>query len=63
MKKYLLVIGFYFSTLVNAQLIDRGGGLIYDNVLDVTWLQDANYAKTSGYVTPGGRNVSVTRAV
>ncbi len=60
MKKYLLVIGFYFSTLVNAQLIDRGGGLIYDNVLDVTWLQDANYAKTSGYVTPGGRNVSVT---
>jgi hypothetical protein len=32
----------------HAALIDRGGGLIYDDVLDVTWLQDANYAKTNG---------------
>lgn len=31
-----------------AALIDRGGGLIYDDVLDVTWLQDANYARTNG---------------
>lgn len=31
-----------------AALIDRGGGLIYDFVLNVTWLQDANYAKTNG---------------
>lgn len=30
-----------------AALVDRGGGLIYDNVLNITWLQDANYAKTS----------------
>lgn len=29
-------------------LHDRGGGLLYDDVLDVTWLQDANHAKTSG---------------
>jgi hypothetical protein len=29
-----------------AALIDRGGGLIYDTVLDVTWLQDADYART-----------------
>ena len=34
----------------NAALYDRGNGLIYDDVLDITWLQDANYAKTSGYV-------------
>jgi len=34
----------------NATLIDRGGGLIYDDVLDITWLQDADYANTSGYV-------------
>ena len=27
-----------------AMLWDRGGGLIYDDVLKVTWLQDANYA-------------------
>lgn len=34
-------------------LIDRGGGLIYDDVLNVTWLQDANYAQTSGYDADG----------
>lgn len=36
-----------------ASLVDRGGGLLYDNVLNVTWLQDANYAKTSGYDADG----------
>jgi hypothetical protein len=36
------------STLAQAELHDRGGGLIYDDVLDITWLQDANYARTSG---------------
>jgi hypothetical protein len=35
--------------LAGAALIDRGGGLIYDTDLDVTWLADANYAYTSGY--------------
>jgi hypothetical protein len=29
-----------------AELHDRGGGLIYDDVLDVTWLQNANPAGT-----------------
>ncbi len=38
----------------HASLFDRGGGLIYDDVLNVTWLQDANYAATSGYAS-GGR--------
>ena len=37
----------------NSALIDRGGGLIYDTVLDVTWLQDANFAQTSGYDNDG----------
>ena len=37
------------SGVAQASLVDRGGGLIYDDVLNVTWLQDANYAKTSGY--------------
>jgi hypothetical protein len=40
----------------NAALIDRGGGLIYDTVLDVTWLQDAQYAITSGYSSTGRLN-------
>ncbi|TPQ29031.1 VPLPA-CTERM sorting domain-containing protein [Methylomonas koyamae] len=37
----------------DAALFDRGGGLIYDDALNVTWLQDANYAKTSGYDADG----------
>ena len=37
------------SSNAGAALIDRGGGLIYDSDLDITWLQDANYAKTSGH--------------
>jgi hypothetical protein len=35
-----------------ALLVDRGSGMLYDTVLNITWLQDANYAKTSGYPTP-----------
>jgi hypothetical protein len=31
-------------TSTHAELIDRGNGLIYDNDLNITWLQDANYS-------------------
>ena len=41
------------TNAANAELIDRGGGLIYDTVLDVTWLQDTQYAITSGAAAPG----------
>jgi hypothetical protein len=41
------------SASARATLIDRGGGLIYDNALNVTWLQNANYAMTSGYDLDG----------
>ena len=44
-----LVLVFGLAGTSNAALWDRGGGLIYDDVLDITWLQDANYAATSGY--------------
>lgn len=37
------------SGAAQAALIDRGGGLIYDADLNITWMSDANYAKTSGY--------------
>jgi hypothetical protein len=47
---------------VNAALIDRGGGLIYDTVLDVTWLQDADYSKTSGYDSDGRMNWNTATA-
>lgn len=41
------------SGVTQAALHDRGAGLVYDDVLDVTWLADANYAKTSGYDADG----------
>lgn len=34
-------------------LIDRGRGLLYDVERDITWLQDANYAKTLGRPNDG----------
>ena len=39
----VLIVLLFSVTSVYAELHDRGGGLIYDDVLDVTWLQDANY--------------------
>jgi len=42
-----------FVNLAQADFINRGGGMIYDDVLDITWLQDANYAMTSGSDTDG----------
>lgn len=44
-------LGMVSST--DAALFDRGGGLIYDDELDITWLQDANYAATQ-YAESGG---------
>jgi len=44
-----LVMVFGLVISAHAMLIDRGGGLIYDTDLNITWLQDANYSITSGY--------------
>jgi PEP-CTERM motif len=38
-----------------ATLHIRPGGMVYDDVLDVTWLQDWNYAGTTGYTAPGAQ--------
>jgi hypothetical protein len=43
----------FISMSSHAALIDRGGGLIYDDVLDITWLQDASYASTIGHPDSG----------
>jgi hypothetical protein len=48
-----LISGLAISGAAQATLIDRGGGLIYDDVLNITWLQNANYAKTQ-YDNSGG---------
>lgn len=47
---------------VNAALIDRGNGLIYDTDLDITWLQDANYAMTSGYDDDGLMTFNIAKS-
>ena len=46
--------GLLSSGSAQAALVDRGRGMLYDTVLNITWLQDANYAKTSGYDVDGG---------
>lgn len=61
MKRFLalllaLLLCLGMSGVANATLFDRGGGLIYDDHLDITWLQDANYAATSGYDSDGRMN-------
>ncbi len=45
----LLLIGALFFGDATAALFNRGNGLIYDSDLNITWLSDANYAKTSDY--------------
>jgi hypothetical protein len=36
-----------------AALVNRGGGMIYDTTLNLTWLADMNHAQTSGYTGTG----------
>lgn len=48
-----MLIWIVIAGVANAALLDRGNGLIYDNDLDITWLQDTNYAMTSGYDLDG----------
>ena len=49
----VLLAGLSLSGAAQAALYDRGGGLVYDDVLNITWLQVANYAKTQ-FTTSGG---------
>jgi len=51
-----LILAASIAVPAHATLIDRGGGLLYDDVLNITWLQDANYARTSGYDADGRMN-------
>ena len=48
-----LSLGLVAATAAQAALVDRGGGLIYDTDLNITWLADANYAQTSGFDADG----------
>jgi hypothetical protein len=42
MKRILGACLIFSFASAQAALIDRGGGFIYDDVLDITWTQDAN---------------------
>jgi hypothetical protein len=50
----LLAMMYGLTLPAYATLIDRGGGFIFDTDLNITWMQDANYAATSEFVPPGG---------
>ena len=56
----LATAGVLVSGVAQAALFDRGGGLIYDDVLKITWLSDANYAKTNNYDSDGRMNWTCT---
>ena len=63
MKKYLCALVLCtVATSAQSALINRGGGMIYDTVQNITWLQDANYADTSGF-NAGGFFTSQSAAV
>ena len=63
-REGIALAGALMLLLGNAQatLHDRGGGLLYDDVLKITWLQDANYAQTSGYSFDGTMNWAAGKA-
>ena len=39
-----------------AALVSRPGGMVYDSTLNITWLADWNYARTSGFDADGLMN-------
>lgn len=59
MKKWALVLSVVMilglSSVSWATLWDRGGGMIYDDYLKITWLQDANYAATQFVLSVGAQ--------
>ena len=52
-NRFSILALLLWGGLAQAALHDRGNGLIYDDVLDVTWLQDANLAATETFGVSG----------
>lgn len=50
LKHLLAACSLFILAPAQAALIDRGNGMIYDDVQNLTWLQDTRYAFTSGLV-------------
>lgn len=55
-KSLFIVALSLITCTAEAALIDRGNGLIYDNDLNMTWMKDANFAKTSNADSDGRLN-------
>src|ERR1035438_5147029 len=56
-----LLAGLALFGAGQAALIDNGGGLIYDSVLNITWLQNANLAASNTFGVSGiGADGSMT---
>lgn len=56
MRQMKLIIAALFLIspfATQADFIDRGNGMVYDDALDITWLQDSNLAMTSGFDSDG----------
>ena len=51
MKNLIALMLVFISGSAQATLIDRGGGFIYDDVLDITWLQDAGLSGAATWST------------
>lgn len=49
----IALVAYGLSSAAQASLIDMGGGLIYDDVLDITWLKNANLADTQSFGVAG----------
>ncbi len=50
MKRIILTLVLSFLAVgANAALVDRGSGFIYDDVLDITWTQDADINGTDNW--------------
>lgn len=47
-KVVLVSAGLCLADTVSAALIDRGGGFIYDDVLNVTWFQETDIGRPLG---------------
>ena len=58
----LSVMALTLSSAAQATLFSRGTDMVYDDVLDVTWLKDANYAQTSGHDVDGRMNWAAANA-
>jgi len=67
MKKISLIAGLLicvgFCGAAEATLIDRGSGLIYDDDLDITWLQNADFFGTGSVARSWSEAVSLVASL